>query len=139
MAVIENQQSGLSTLIKINGERITEGSRSTQIETLQSGSDVELARGVVKRYVKKNKKKFSISFTYLPNTHEKTVDGCKGRDYLSSISQTRGTVTVTIKLDPLSGYEDYTCYVNSYSEKLIRRDIPEACNYYDVSIEFEEQ
>lgn len=139
MPAIDNQQTGLSYLIAINSQPITEHNRRTSIETNQSGADVELHSGRLKRYYKKNKQLFSLDFKYLPNTHEKTVDGRKGRDYLHSIAQTRGTVTVSIKLDPEKGYASYTCYVISYSESLIRRDIPNNCEYYDVTMVLEEQ
>lgn len=139
MPAIDNQQTGLSYLISINGEPITEHNRKTSIEVAQSGADIELHAGRLKRYYKKNKQIFNLDFSYLPNTHEKTVDGRKGRDYLNSIAKIRGTVTVSIKLDPEGGYDTYSCYVISYSERLIRRDIPNNCEYYDITMTLEQQ
>lgn len=139
MPAIQNQQTDLVHLIVMDGEEITEHGRSTSISTIQSGSDVELNRGITKRYVKKNKKSFNISFKYLPNSHEKTVDGRKGRDYLVSLVNKRNSILLKIKLDPSEGYREYECYINSYNETLIRRDIPSQCAYYDVSMEIEER
>lgn len=139
MPAIDNQQTGLSYLVAINSQEITEHNRKTSMEMNQAGNDIELHSGKLKRYYKKNKESFTLSFTYLPNTHEKTVDGRKGRDYLNTIAQTRGTVNFSIKLNPEESYQTYVCYVNSYNEKLIRRDIPNNCEYYDVTMVLEEQ
>jgi hypothetical protein len=139
MAPIQNQQTGLIHLLSINGQEITEHNRKFNSSVEQSGSDIELSRGNIRRYIRKNKKIFSLNFTYLPNNTDHTVDGRRGRDYLSSLANTRGAVTVSIKASPADDFKTYTCFVNSYSEKLVRRDIKSACSYYDVSIELGEQ
>lgn len=139
MAAIQNQQTGLTYLLKLGGQEITEHNRKITTEVEQSGSDVELARGNIKRYVKKNKKRFSISFSYLPTLDEKTVDGRKGRDYLLTAFKQKGPIELLIKLDPNDEYKTYTCFFNSYSETLIKRDITTGCAYYDVSIDLGEQ
>jgi hypothetical protein len=139
MAPIQNQQTGLTHLLSINGQEITEHNRKFNSSVEQGGSDVELSRGKVRRYISKNKRTFSLNFTYLPNNTDSTVDGRVGRDYLASIANTRGTVTVSIQISPADDIKTYTCFVNSYTEKLVRRDIPSACAYYDVSIELGEQ
>ena len=139
MSIIENQQTALAHLIVIDGEEITEHNRRFSSSIIQSGSDLELDRGIVKRYVKKNKRSFNISFSYLPNKVEKTVDGRKGRDYLFNLVNIKNSVNLKIKLDPLESFSEYECYVNSYSESLIRRDIPSQCSYYEVSIDLEER
>lgn len=139
MTVIQNQQTGLIHLLSINGQEITEHNRQISTSIQQASSQMELARGVSRRYIRKNKKSFNLSFKYLPNNTDKTVDGRRGRDYLLSMANTRGTVTVTIKLSPTDEFETYTCFINSYSEKLVRRDIGSGCSYYDISMELSEQ
>ena len=152
MVAVQNQQTGLTNLVLISttsfesltalqkqGCEITEHGRKFSSEIQQSGSDVELARGRIKRYVQKNKRTFSLSFSYLPTLQEKTADGRKGRDYMNELAQTRGIVYLLIKLDPNDEYREYTCYINSYSERLLRRDLETNCAYYDVSIGLEEQ
>lgn len=152
MTAIQNQLTGLSNLISISTApfstlnssakaacEITEHGRTYSGDVLQSGNNVELARAVVKKYFKVNKRKFSFSFKYLPNNTDKTIDGRKGRDYLLQMSEHRGLVYLLIKLNPSDGYVEYPCYINSYSEKLVKRDIANKCAYYDVSIELEEQ
>lgn len=139
MAVIQNQQTGLVHLLSINGQEITEHNRQISTSIEQGASQLELGRGITRKYIKKNKKSFNLSFKYLPNTTDKTVDGRRGRDYLLSMANTRGTVTVSIKLSPTDEFETYTCFINSYSEKLVRRDIGSGCAYYDISMEISEQ
>ena len=139
MTAIQNQQTSLVYLIKIAGQEITEHNRKISVSINPSGSDVELDRGITKRYAKRNKRSFSITFSYLPTSHEKTVDGRKGRDYLVSVFKQKNPVEMKIKLNPEEEYTTYTCYFNSYSERLIRRDIQSNCAYYDVSIDLEEQ
>jgi hypothetical protein len=152
MVAVQNQQTGLTHLVLISatpfesltalqkqGCEITEHGRTFSSEINQSGSDVELARGRIKRYVQKNKRTFSLSFKYLPTLQDKTADGRKGRDYLNILAQTRGLVYLLIKLDPNDEYRAYTCYINSYSERLLRRDLQTNCAYYDVSLGLEEQ
>ena len=139
MPAIQNQQTGLVHLLSINGQQITEHNRKISLTIDQSGADIELARGVLRRYIRKNKKSFNLSFSYLPNTTEKTADGRVGRDYLNSIANIRGTVSVSIKMSPEDEFETYVCFVNSYTEKLVRRDIGNQCSYYDVTIDLGEQ
>jgi hypothetical protein len=134
MTAIQNQQTDLAYLISINGNPITEHNRKTSISTNQSGGDVELARGTIKRYISKNKHAYNINFTYLPSMQERTVDGKKGRDYLKSLAMLTSTVEFSIKLDPQDSFHTTTCYVDSYSETLLRRDMATGCSYYDVSI-----
>lgn len=139
MSVIQNQQTSLIYVAKINGTEVTEHNRRISTTIEQSGSDVELSRGVIRRYIRKNKKVFNFNFSFLPNTSDKTVDGREGRDFLHGIAMTKGTINLSIKLSPDDEYETYVCYVNSYNEVLTRREIGEQCAYYDVSIEFGEQ
>lgn len=139
MTAIQNQQTGLIYLLSINGQEITEHNRKFTSTIEQSGSDIELSRGKLRRYIRKNKRVFTLNFTYLPSIVDHTVDGRKGRDYLNSIALSRGTVTISIKMSPEDGFETYTCYVNNYTEKLVRRDIQSKCAYYDITIELGEQ
>lgn len=139
MPAIQNQQTGLTYLVMIDNQEITEHNRKITIVTNQTGSDVELGRGITKRYTKRNKKQFNISFTYLPNSTLKTVDGRSGRDYLVSIVNIKNSLTLKIKLDPRESFKTYECYINSYSETLVKRDISTQCSYYDISIDLEER
>lgn len=152
MAVIQNQLTGLSNLISISISpfntlnsnakiacEITEHGRTYSGDVLQIGSDVELARAIVKKYFKPSKRKFSFSFKNLPDDSDYTVDGRKGRNYLLQLSEHRGLVYLQVQLKPNDEYVEYECYINNYSEKIVRRDIKNQYTYYDVNIELEEK
>lgn len=126
-------------LLSLDGTEITEHNRKFSDNEVISASDVELDSGINKRYIRKNKKTFSLNFTFLPNLSAYTVDGRAGRDFLKSLAQKRGTISLVTKLSPESPEESFTVYATSYSETLIRRDVEIKCSYYDLSISFEEQ
>lgn len=125
-------------LLSLDGVEITEHSRKYSGSESIAASDVELDSGINKRYIKKNKKSLSLSFSYLPSLAIHTVDARVGRNYLQSIANKRGKVAVYIQLGPEELPQQYDAYVTSYSETLIKRDVSSQCAYYDVSIALEE-
>ena len=52
-------------LLSLDGVEITEHSRKYSGSESIAASDVELDSGINKRYIKKNKKTLSLSFSYL--------------------------------------------------------------------------
>lgn len=126
------------SLLSIDGTEITEHNRKYNGGQTINASDVELDSGVNKRYIKKNKENFSISFTYLPNSATKSVDGRAARDFLKTVAETPGKKTINIKLSPVDPTKTILAYVSSYSETLIKREVDQECAYYDVTVNFEE-
>ena len=139
MSIIQNQQSNITHLVVLNGQEITEHGRLFSGGMTTSASNVELLNGNKKRFIKNAKNTYSFSFTYLPDMPEKTVDGRKSRDYLLSIARAPSSASLSIKLDPSEPFYNTTVYVDSYSETLIRRDIPNQCAYYNVEISLKEK
>ena len=131
--------SGIVHLLKIDGIEITEHSRKFSSSESISASDVELDSGINKRYIRKNKRQFTLNFSYLPSLAIHTVDARVGRNYLQTIAQKRGAVEIYIKLNPKEDFQTFNAYVTSYNETLIKRDVETQCAYYDVSIAFEER
>lgn len=125
-------------LLSLDGVEITEHSRKYSGSESIAASDVELDSGINKRYIKKNKKTMSLSFSYLPSLSIHTVDARVGRNYLQTLANKRGKVAVYIQLGPEESPQQYDAYVTSYSETLIKRDVVTQCAYYDVSIALEE-
>ena len=125
-------------LLSLDGVEITEHSRKYSGSESIAASDVELDSGINKRYIKKNKKTMSLSFSYLPSLSIHTVDARVGRNYLQTLANKRGKVAVYIQLGPEEEPQQYDAYVTSYSETLIKRDVASQCAYYDVSIALEE-
>jgi hypothetical protein len=125
-------------LLSLDGVEITEHSRKYSGSESIAASDVELDSGINKRYIKKNKKSLSLTFSYLPSLAIHTVDARVGRNYLQTLANKRGKVAVYIQLGPEESPQQYDAYVTSYSETLIKRDVASQCAYYDVSIALEE-
>jgi hypothetical protein len=104
-----------------------------------SANDVDLASGHRRRYFTTNKKQFTLSWSYLPDLVVKTVDNRSARNFLFGIVNTSAFATVGVELEPGAGFSEYECYVDSYSESLIRRDLSTGCTYYDVSLTLTER
>ena len=130
--------NGIVELLSLDGTEITEHNRKYSGNELISASDVELDSGVNRRYIRKNKKSCSLSFSYLPSLSAKTIDDRGARDYLKSIANKQGKVEVSIILGPHEPLQVYDAYVTSYSETLLKRDVANECSYYDVTISLEE-
>lgn len=125
-------------LVTIDGSEITEHNRNISGSEVFNTADIELASGNLKRYIKKNKKIFTLSFTYLPNLATYTVDGRVGRNYLKQMAEKRGAIEITVAESPSLITQTIEAYVTSYSETLIRREINNRLEFYDVTISFEE-
>lgn len=135
---IQNQQPSITHLVVINGEQITEHNRTLDSLYKFNSVDLDLANGNKRRFIKNNKNIYNVSFKYLPNKQEKTIDGRKGRDFLYDLARTPSSLSLSIKLDPSLPAYNTTVYVDSYSETLIRRDIPGQCAYYDITMSLSE-
>lgn len=138
MTAIQNQQPGITHLIVLNGQEITEHNRLFDGGTLINAATLELSNGNRRRYIKKNKNLYNLSFSYLPDLETKTIDGRKARNYLLQLARTPAAVSLSIKLDPNEPFYNTTVFIDAYSESLIRRDIPNQCAYYDVQISMRE-
>jgi hypothetical protein len=139
VATIQNQQSGITHLVVINGEEITEHGRLFSSSMATSASNVELLNGNKKRFIKNAKNVYTLSFQYLPDHPERTIDGRKARNYLLSVAKTSSSASLSIILDPAEPSYNTVVYVDSYSETLVRRDIPNQCAYYNVEISLKEK
>ena len=121
-------------LVSINGQEVTEHGRTFASSETMTVNDIDLASGHRRRFYKDNKKQFQFSWKYLPSLQSSSVDNRKSQAYLVALGDVRGTVTLLIQTVPDGAYDEYTCYVDSYSETLIRRDFSTQCSYYDVSL-----
>lgn len=125
-------------LLSINSTEITEHNRKISVAEQIAGNDIDLASGHRRRYYSRNKKQFSLNWSYLPSQQSKTVDGRVGRDFLYSLANGSAVATVLIELSP-GEYETFDCYIESYSESLLRREYETQCSYYDVSLNLVER
>ena len=128
----------ISNLLSINSTEITEHNRKVSISEQIAAEDIDLASGHKRRYYSRNKKEFSLNWSYLPSLQSKTVDSRVGRDFLYSLANGSSVATVRIELAP-GEYETFECYIASYSEELVRREYTTQCSYYDVSLTLTER
>ena len=129
----------IQKLLTINSTEITEHNRKITVNEEIAAQDVDLASGHRRRFYSRNKRKFDISWSYLPSLQAQTVDGRVGRDFLNNIANSSASVAVGIELEPNGGLTSYDCYIDSYSETLIRREYSTQCAYYDVSLTLTER
>lgn len=138
MTAITNQQTSLSSLVTLDGVEITEHNRRLSSDTNPNGSIVSLSRGLDKKYFRKAKRSFTLTFSMLPSSTDHTVDGRAGRKYLKDKTEAKSSYPFTIK-DVSNNYSySTTVFITSYNEQLVRRDFSEGYDFYDVSITFEE-
>jgi hypothetical protein len=133
---IQNQQPNISHIVSLNGQEITEHNRKVSVGLQIQSTDIEMSKGNKQRYILKNKNTYSFSFSYLPSLSNKTIDGRQARDYLVSLMSLRSKISLSIKLDPTEPFYNTLVYADSYTETLVRRDVPNSCSYYDVEIVF---
>lgn len=124
----------LNNLIYLNGYEITEHGRTFDSSDNIAANDIELANGNTRRFYQNNKKQFQFSWTYLPSLQSKTIDSRRAQVYLSSLANTAAVVELKIKEEPTEDYITYNCWIDSYSEELIRRDFSTQCSYYNVQL-----
>lgn len=101
------------------------------------------SRRYYKRSSTSEKAVFSLSWSFLPNFREKTVDQRLSRDYLISLAEDPDIhVLKIINQDEnnLTPYTEtsYNVFVRNYSESLIRRDLQDGVYYFDCSLTLEE-
>lgn len=75
---IQNQQTTITHLVKLNGNEITEHNRKFDGGTSINASNIELINGDKRRYIKNNKNIYNFNFTYLPSLQSHTVDNRRG-------------------------------------------------------------
>lgn len=96
-----------------------------------------------KREVESGRKTFSLSWKFLPNFMDKTVDTRHGRDYIAAISEDPDVHVLKVINQDQNGITPYTetsynVFVRSYSETLLRRDLADGVYYFDCNLTLEE-
>ena len=125
-------------IVTFNGNEITEHNRKLVIAEQLSVSDIELSNGNRRRFYRNNKKTFTLNWSYLPSLETKTVDSRKGQIFLSNLANTTSSVLITIQTEPDGPYDPIYCFIDSYEEKLLRRDLVSGVYYFDCAMTLEE-
>lgn len=139
------EPTGIKNLLVINNKAITEHNRtfsSSVISLFIQNQNWDSRRSRYQK-IQNSRRTFSISWSFLPNRPERTVDLRLGRDFIKSIAEDPDYhVLKMINMDsdgltPPSETE-YNVVVKNYTETLIRRDVGDDTYYWDCSLELEE-
>lgn len=125
--------------IWIDNVQLTDQGRSPVSRSRDERSvSVELANGTRKRYIKAVKHTFSTSWNYLPDDSTCTIDGYAARSEIVKLIGDASDSHLLRFFDKNGHYEEFTVFVSSYSEELIKRDPVSGVFIWTVSVEFEE-
>jgi hypothetical protein len=139
--------SSMRTLLILDDKPLTNHNRELDVSLSPSFIENRNWNNRKNRYYKRasgsGRKTFSISWRFLPNFMEKTVDTRHGRDYISTISEDPDVHVLVVVNHDQSGLTPYTettynVFVRSYSETLLRRDLIDGVYYFDCNLVLEE-
>ena len=139
--------SSIRTFLILDDKPLTNHNRDFDISIAPSFIENKNWNNRKSRYYKRasesGRKTFSLSWKFLPNFMDKTVDTRHGRDYIASISEDPDVHVLKVINQDQNGLTPYTetsynVFVRSYSETLIRRDLADGVYYFDCSLTLEE-
>lgn len=137
----------IRTLLLLDGNPLTNHNRNLDISRspiyLENRNWNNRSSRYYKRQSNSDRATFSISWSFLPNYREKTVDNRMARDYLLSIAEDPDVHTLKVinqNENDLTPYTEttYNVFVRGYSESLIRRDLQDGVYYFDCNLTLEE-
>jgi hypothetical protein len=148
----QNVASGIDasiyrTLVLLDGKPLTIHNRKLDMGVDQIFTETVNWNNRKTRYYKSNsragRRTFNMSWSWLPNSINYTVDGNSGRDFIKKVAEDpRHHVLKIINMDETgtTPYSEtsYNVLVKDYSETLIRRDIPNDVYFWDCSMSLEE-
>ena len=139
--ILDAQQ--IRTLLSIDNRVITNHNRSIESSIEPIFVENTNVKNTTSRYYKSTTRAsrniFVLSWAYLPNSKEQTVDDRWARDYILSIAKDPDYHVLKITNMDSSGVTpdtqtSYNVLVTDYSETLVRRDIDSNTYYWDCSI-----
>ncbi len=148
----QNVASGIDssiyrTLILLDGKPLTIHNRKIDMGVDQIFTETVNWNNRKTRYYKSNaragRRIFNMSWSWLPNSVNYTVDGNSGRDFIKNIAEDpRHHILKIINIDETGAtpYTEtsYNVLVKDYNETLIRRDIPNDVYFWDCAMSLEE-
>lgn len=139
--------SSIKTLLILDGKPLSNHNRNFDVSLSPSFVENKNWNNKKNRYYKlasvSGRKTFNLSWSFLPNFMEKTVDSRHGRDFLAKISEDPDVHVLKIinnDEDGLTPYTEttYNVFIRSYSESLLRRDLIDDVYYFDCNLTLEE-
>jgi hypothetical protein len=114
-------------LITINSTDLSDHNRSGFQDNLEElKTDNRTVNGTMRRYFISSKRKFSFSWENLPALDTQTVDGKAGRNSIRGLHDANMNSVVTLTYKEVNGSNvqvnvSATCFIDSYSETLVKR------------------
>lgn len=139
--------SNYQTLFVIDDSPLTNQGRTFSSDLSQVFIENKNWNNKKSRYYKRSgssgRKTFTLSWTYLPNARQDTVDRRHARDFLKSIANDPDVHTLKMINDDSSHTTPYTeteyqVFIKDYSETLLRRDLINGVYYWDCNMTLEE-
>lgn len=139
--------TSLRTILLLDGKPLTNQNRSLQISSVPIFIENNNWDGTSSRYYKNqsngDRKTFSLSWSFIPNFRENTVDLNHSRDFIRKAALDPDVHILKIINQDASGLTSYTettynVFVKDFSENLVRRDLVDNVYYWDCSVMLEE-
>ena len=139
----------IRNLLLLDNKSLTNQTRTFAINATPKFIENENWQGNVSRYYKNTaaskgaKRTFNLDWSFIPNEASFTVDLRESRNFLKQIAQDSDVHSLTIINQDVSGVTPYTeddidVFITSYSETLIRRDLPSESYYFSCNMVLEE-
>lgn len=126
----------MGMLLSLNGQKLTDAGRDLSQPIEIRAVTNELASGTLRRYLKAQKRSFSINWQWLPGLAGHTHDGGLARDGIYAAISTGTSLLLTS--EGVSSTETYVVLVDSYEEQLLRRDYVLGDTFWNVSLGLKE-
>ena len=139
--------SNYQTLFVIDDSPLTNQGRTFSSDLSQVVIENKNWNNRKSRYYKRSgsagRKTFTLSWTYLPNSRQDTVDRRHARDFLKSIANDPDVHVLKMINDDSDNTTPYTetqyqVFIKDYSETLLRRDLINGVYYWDCNMTLEE-
>lgn len=139
----------IRNLLLLDNKPLTNQTRTFAINATPKFIENENWQGDISRYYKNTaaskgaKRTFNLDWSFIPNESSFTVDLRESRNFLKQIAQDSDVHTLTIINQDVNGLTPYTeddidVFITSYSETLIRRDLPSESYYFSCNMVLEE-
>lgn len=139
----------IRNLLLLDNKPLTNQTRTFAINATPKFIENENWQGNISRYYKNTaaskgaKRTFNLDWSFIPNESSFTVDLRESRNFLKQIAQDSDVHTLTIINQDVNGLTPYTeddidVFITSYSETLIRRDLPSESYYFSCNMVLEE-
>lgn len=127
---------GYATLVTLDSTILSNHGRKFEEKTDERSTEVQLANGHTRKYIKYIGREWQLSWTWLPNDDEFTTDGESGRDTLKDMIDGAAKTLIVYEADGNSN--TYTVFITDYQENLLRRYIPSQRSFWDISMSLKE-